>query len=93
MGVAGILSHKGAYNTLFTVRCMVTEHMSKVPLGTLNEKSTGKIKAILNEQIEKKQDCHYDSSYTFSCKKCGQNHRSFGWTYSGTRNTRPVTVK
>ena len=52
-GVAGILSHKGAYNTLFTVRCMVTEHMSKVPLGTLNEKSTGKIKAILNEQIEK----------------------------------------
>lgn len=53
MGWAGILSHKGAYNTLFTVRCMVTEHMSKVPLGTLNEQSTGKIKATLNEQIEK----------------------------------------
>ncbi len=53
MSIAGILSHKGAYNTLFTVRCMVTEHMSKVPLGTLNERSTGKIKAILNEQIEK----------------------------------------
>lgn len=53
MGLAGILSHKGAYNTLFTVRCMVTEHMSKVPLGTLNERSTGKIKTILNEQIEK----------------------------------------
>lgn len=53
MSVAGILSHKGAYNTLFTVRCMVTEHMSKIPLGTLNERSTGKIKTVLNEQIEK----------------------------------------
>lgn len=46
-------SHKGAYNTLFRVRCMVTEHMSKMPLGALNERSTGEIKYVMNESIEK----------------------------------------
>ena len=52
-GGAGILSHKGAYNTLFRVRCLVTEHMSKMPLGSLNERSTGEIKTVMNENIEK----------------------------------------
>lgn len=50
---SGMLSHKGAYNTLFQVRCMVTEHMSKMPLGSLNERNTGEIKTIMNENIEK----------------------------------------
>ncbi|MDO4753555.1 MAG: ABC transporter ATP-binding protein [Bacillota bacterium] len=48
-----ILSHRGAYNTLFRVRCMVTEHMAKMPLGALNERSTGEIKFLMNESIEK----------------------------------------
>lgn len=52
-GLSGILSHKGAYNSLFKVRCMVTEHMAKMPLGILNERNTGEIKTILNENIEK----------------------------------------
>jgi len=52
-GASGVASHKGAYQTLFQVRCMVTEHLSKVPLGALNEKNTGEIKTILNEDIEK----------------------------------------
>lgn len=52
-GISGVASHKGAYNALFTVRCMVTEHMSKIPLGVLNERTTGDIKSVLNEQIEK----------------------------------------
>ncbi len=52
-GAAGILSHKGAYNALFKVRCMVVNHMAKVPLGNLNERDTGEIKTVLNEQIEK----------------------------------------
>lgn len=46
-------SHKGAYNTLFKVRCMVTNHMAKMPLGALNERSTGEIKYVMNESIEK----------------------------------------
>lgn len=52
-GFSGVLSHKGAYKTLFKVRCMVNEHMSKIPLGDLNERNTGEIKKVLNEDIEK----------------------------------------
>lgn len=50
---ASLSSHKGAYHTLFKVRCMVTEHMAKMPLGALNERSTGAIKVVMNENIEK----------------------------------------
>ncbi len=48
-----LLSHKGAYHTLFKVRCMVTEHMAKMPLGAISERSTGEIKYVMNESIEK----------------------------------------
>ncbi|MEB2278916.1 ABC transporter ATP-binding protein/permease [Lysinibacillus xylanilyticus] len=51
--ISGTLSHKGAYRTLFKVRCQVTEHMAQVPLGSLNERNTGEIKTLLNEEIEK----------------------------------------
>ena len=50
---ASLSSHRGAYNTLFKVRCMVTEHMAKMPLGSLSERSTGEIKYVMNESIEK----------------------------------------
>ncbi len=53
-GIASSLfSHKGAYHTLFKVRCMVTDHMAKMPLGALGERSTGEIKYVMNESIEK----------------------------------------
>lgn len=48
-----LASHRGAYNTLFKVRCMVTEHMAKMPMGALSERSTGEIKTVMNESIEK----------------------------------------
>lgn len=50
---SSLASHRGAYNTLFKVRCMVTEHMAKMPLGALSERSTGEIKYVMNESIEK----------------------------------------
>lgn len=50
---SGMLSHKGAFNTLYDVRCMVINHMAKIPLGRLNEKDTGEIKSVINEEIEK----------------------------------------
>lgn len=50
---ASLSSHRGAYNTLFKVRCMVTEHMAKMPLGALSERSTGEYKYVMNESIEK----------------------------------------
>lgn len=52
-GASGVASHKGAYRALFQVRCMVADHMAKVPLGALNERSVGEIKTVLNEDIEK----------------------------------------
>ena len=52
-GCSGIASHKGAYGALYKVRCMVADHMSKIPLGALNERRTGDIKTVLNEDIEK----------------------------------------
>lgn len=51
--VATLSSHKGAYNTLYKVRCMVTDHMAKMPMGALNERSLGEIKCVMNESIEK----------------------------------------
>ena len=56
-GLSGIFSHKGAYEALFRVRCMITEHLSKVPLGALDERRTGDIKTVLNEDIEKLELC------------------------------------
>lgn len=52
-GASGVASHKGAYRALYRVRCIVADHMARVPLGTLNERSTGEIKTVLNEDIEK----------------------------------------
>ena len=52
-GCSGVAAHKGAYGALFKVRCMVAEHMARVPLGALNERRTGDIKTVLNEDIEK----------------------------------------
>lgn len=51
--LSGACSHKGAYGALFRARCMVIDHMAKVPLGALNERRTGDIKSVLNEDIEK----------------------------------------
>lgn len=52
-GSSGIASHKGAYRALLKVRCMVIDHMAKVSLGAINERSTGEIKTVINEDIEK----------------------------------------
>lgn len=52
-GCSGGLSHKGAYRTLYKVRCMIIDHMARVPLGALSEHNTGSIKTVLNEDIEK----------------------------------------
>lgn len=56
-GISGVFSHKGAYGALFRVRCMITEHLAKVPLGALDERRTGDTKTVLNEDIEKLELC------------------------------------
>ena len=57
MALSGVFSHKGAYGALFRVRCMITEHLAKVPLGAIDEKRTGDIKTVINEDIEKLELC------------------------------------
>ena len=52
-GCSGVAAHKGAYGALFKVRCMVADHMAQMPLGALNERRTGDIKTVMNEDIEK----------------------------------------
>lgn len=49
---AGALSHKGAYGALFDVRCRILERLSKAPLGEMDERSTGKIKTVLSDDVE-----------------------------------------
>ena len=53
LGIGIAVSHKGAYNALFKVRCMIVTHMANISLGHLNEKNTGDIKKVINEDIEK----------------------------------------
>lgn len=57
LACSGVLSHKGAYGALYRVRCMIVEHLAKVPLGVLDDHSTGEIKTVLNEDIEKLELC------------------------------------
>ncbi|MFV0352431.1 MAG: ABC transporter ATP-binding protein [Oscillospiraceae bacterium] len=47
-----LASHKGAYNTLYRVRCIV-DHMGKVPMGSLSTRNTGEVKAVLTDEVEK----------------------------------------
>ena len=44
-GCSVVASHRGAYGALFRVRQMLIEHTAEIPLGALNEYSTGDIKA------------------------------------------------
>jgi ATP-binding cassette subfamily B protein len=53
MGIGIVLSHKGAYNSLYQVRQMIVNHMARIPLGFLSQKNTGEIKKLINEDIEK----------------------------------------
>ena len=49
---AGVLSHKGAYGALFDVRCRILDRLAKAPLGEMDERSTGKIKTVLSDDVE-----------------------------------------
>lgn len=51
-GFSSALAHKGAYGALFDVRCRILERLSRAPLGELDERSTGRIKAVLSDDVE-----------------------------------------
>lgn len=49
---SSLLAHKGAYATLFDVRCRTIDHLSRVPLGELDERATGQIETVLLDDVE-----------------------------------------
>lgn len=46
------ISHKTAYEILYDVRMEIGEKLTKLSLGYFNEKNTGEIKTIMNENVE-----------------------------------------
>ncbi len=52
-GVSNALAHKGAYGALFDVRCRVLDRLARAPLGELDERSTGRIKTVLSDDVER----------------------------------------
>ena len=52
-GVSNALAHKGAYGALFDVRCRILDRLARAPLGELDERSTGRIKTVLSDDVER----------------------------------------
>lgn len=53
MYVSIVLSHIAAFNILYELRRKLSEKISKLPLGFLNQKSSGALKKIISDDIEK----------------------------------------
>lgn len=51
--ISAALSHIGAYNALYVVRKKLCEHIGRVNLGFFTESSTGDIKKVLMEDVER----------------------------------------
>ena len=52
-GVSNALAHKGAYGALFDVRCRILDRLARAPLGELDERSTGRVKTVLSDDVER----------------------------------------
>lgn len=51
--ISTALSHTGAYQALYVVRKKLCEHIGKVNLGFFTDSSTGEIKKVLMEDVER----------------------------------------
>jgi len=47
------LSHRAAYEVLYDVRLELGERITRLPLGYFNERNTGEIETIMNENVER----------------------------------------
>ena len=47
------LSHRAAYEILYETRIKLGERMTQLPLGYFNEKNTGELETIMNENVER----------------------------------------
>lgn len=53
MYISGLLSHMAAYNILYDMRIKVSKHIGKLPLGYFTNTSTGVIKKVMEQNVEK----------------------------------------
>lgn len=53
MLISGALSHIGAFNTLYEIRCRLSAHIAKIHLGFFTHNSSGKIKKVVIEDTER----------------------------------------
>lgn len=51
--VALMCSHMAAFKTLYTLKLKFTNHLASLPMGFHTENSTGKIRKVVDENIEK----------------------------------------
>ncbi len=50
---SSMLSHLGAFNTLYNVRSKISAHIARVNLGFFTERSCGEIKKVIIEDVER----------------------------------------
>lgn len=50
--VGGILSHTFAYRAVCGIRLKVAEHIGKLPMGYMNNNAVGKVKQVLDADVE-----------------------------------------
>lgn len=51
--ISGVFSHLGAFNTLYNVRASISRHISKVNLGFFTNNTSGEIKKVVIEDVER----------------------------------------
>lgn len=51
--ISGIFSHLGAFNTLYNVRAAISRHIAKINLGFFTANTTGGIKKVVIEDVER----------------------------------------
>jgi len=47
------LSHRAAYEILYDVRLELGERMTRLPLGYFNDRNTGELETVINENVER----------------------------------------
>jgi len=53
MYASGMASHVAAFNILYELRCKIAEKLGNVPMGYVNNKSSGSLKKILADDVER----------------------------------------
>lgn len=51
--ISGTFSHSGAFNTLYQVRTQISRHIAKINLGFFTSHTSGEIKKVIIEDVER----------------------------------------